>query len=162
MSRNSIPAPTIAPPKAETERPAVMPHPLRRQSLGQIALVVRDYDEALAFYIGKLGFTLIEDTPVPEQSKRWVLIAPPGSSGCRILLAQASGPEQATRIGNQTGGRVFLFLFTDDFWRDFRDYTDRGVVFVREPKVEPYGTVAVFQDLYGNLWDLLQPSAPPC
>lgn len=138
-----------------------MPHPLRRQSLGQIALVVRDYDEALAFYIGTLGFTLIEDTPVPEQAKRWVLIAPPGSSGCRILLAQASGPEQATRIGNQTGGRVFLFLFTDDFWRDFRDYTGRGVVFIREPKVEPYGTVAVFQDLYGNLWDLLQPSAPP-
>ena len=138
-----------------------MPHPLRRQSLGQIALVVRDYDEALAFYIGTLGFTLIEDTPVPEQAKRWVLIAPPGSSGCRILLAQASGPEQATSIGNQTGGRVFLFLFTDDFWRDFRDYTDRGVVFIREPKVEPYGTVAVFQDLYGNLWDLLQPSAPP-
>jgi catechol 2,3-dioxygenase-like lactoylglutathione lyase family enzyme len=124
-------------------------------------LVVRDYDEALAFYIGTLGFTLIEDTPVPEQAKRWVLIAPPGSSGCRILLAQASGPEQATRIGNQTGGRVFLFLFTDDFWRDFRDYTGRGVVFIREPKVEPYGTVAVFQDLYGNLWDLLQPSAPP-
>lgn len=124
-------------------------------------MVVRDYDEALAFYIGTLGFTLIEDTPVPEQAKRWVLIAPPGSSGCRILLAQASGPEQATRIGNQTGGRVFLFLFTDDFWRDFRDYTGRGVVFIREPKVEPYGTVAVFQDLYGNLWDLLQPSAPP-
>lgn len=139
-----------------------MPHPIRRQSLGQIALVVRDYDEALAFYVGKLGFTLIEDTPVPEQSKRWVLIAPPGSSGCRILLAQASAPEQATRIGNQTGGRVFLFLFTDDFWRDFRDYTDRGVVFVREPKIESYGTVAVFQDLYGNLWDLLQPSTPPC
>jgi MFS family permease len=89
-----------------------MPHPIRRQSLGQIALVVRDYDEALAFYVGKLGFTLVEDTPVPEQGKRWVLIAPPGSSGCRILLAQASAPEQVTRIGNQTGGRVFLFLFT--------------------------------------------------
>ena len=145
------------PPKAETERPTAMPHPLRRQSLGQIALVVRDYDEALAFYVGKLGFTLVEDTPVPEQSKRWVLIAPPGSSGCRILLAKASAPEQVTRIGNQTGGRVFLFLFTDDFWRDFQDYADRGVVFVREPKVESYGTVAVFKDLYGNLWDLLQP-----
>jgi len=139
-----------------------MPHSNRRQSLGQIALVVRDYEEALAFYVGKLGFTLIEDTPVPEQAKRWVLIAPPGSSGSRILLAQASAPEQAARIGNQTGGRVFLFLFTDDFWRDFRDYTDHGVVFVREPKVESYGTVAVFQDLYGNLWDLLQPNDPAC
>jgi catechol 2,3-dioxygenase-like lactoylglutathione lyase family enzyme len=128
-----------------------------KQSIALISLVVRDYDEALAFYVGTLGFTLVEDSAVPEQEKRWVVVAPPGSDGCRLLLARASGAEQASRIGNQTGGRVFLFLYTDDFWRDFRAYQARGVVFVREPKEAPYGTVAVFRDLYGNLWDLLQP-----
>ncbi|PAW90259.1 MAG: glyoxalase [Pedosphaera sp. Tous-C6FEB] len=132
----------------------------RNQSLGQIALVVREYDEAIAFYVGKLGFTLVEDTFIPDQEKRWVVIAPPGSAESRLLLARAANEEQASRIGNQTGGRVFLFLFTDDFWRDFRDYKAKGIVFVREPKEESYGTVAVFRDLYGNLWDLLQPKAP--
>lgn len=132
----------------------------RKQSIGQIALVVRDYDEAIAFYVGKLGFTLVEDTFIPEQDKRWVVIAPPGSTESRLLLARATSEEQASRIGNQTGGRVFLFLFTNDFWRDFRDYKAKGIVFVREPKEESYGTVAVFRDLYGNLWDLLQPKTP--
>lgn len=130
------------------------------QSIGQIALVVRDYDEAIHFYVHQLGFTLVEDTPMPAQDKRWVVVAPPGNSegggGLRLLLARAVGDEQLSRVGNQTGGRVFLFLYTDDFWRDFNAYQSRGVVFVREPKEEPYGTVAVFQDLYGNLWDLLQ------
>ncbi|CAN5457083.1 VOC family protein [soil metagenome] len=128
-----------------------------KQSLVQIALVVRDYDEAFAFFVGKLGFVLVEDTFVPEQDKRWVVVAPPGSDGCRLLLARAVGEEQSSRIGNQTGGRVFLFLQTDDFWRDFNRYKTQGVIFVREPKEEPYGTVAVFQDLYGNLWDLIEP-----
>jgi catechol 2,3-dioxygenase-like lactoylglutathione lyase family enzyme len=128
-----------------------------KQSIGQLSLVVREYDEAINFYVGTLGFTLVEDTYVPEQDKRWVVVAPPGSIESRILLARASNEEQSSRIGNQTGGRVFLFLFTDDFWRDFESYRAKGVVFVREPKEEPYGTVAVFQDLYGNLWDLLQP-----
>jgi catechol 2,3-dioxygenase-like lactoylglutathione lyase family enzyme len=127
------------------------------QSLGQVAIVVRDYDEALGFYVGTLGFSLIEDSYVPEQDKRWVLVAPPGATESRLLLARATNEEQASRIGNQTGGRVFLFLFSDDFWRDFHAYKSRGVVFVREPREEAYGTVAVFQDLYGNLWDLLQP-----
>ena len=126
------------------------------QSLGLVALVVRDYDEALSFYVGTLGFTLVEDTPVPEQQKRWVVVAPPGATSCRILLARAVGDEQSSRIGNQTGGRVFLFLQTDDFWRDFRAYTTKGVAFVRQPSEQPYGTVAVFRDLYGNLWDLVQ------
>ena len=126
------------------------------QSIGQIAIVVRDYDEALAFYVDLLGFELIEDTRIQEQDKRWVVVAPPGSSSARLLLARAVGPEQSSRIGNQTGGRVFLFLYTDDFWRDFRSYKARGIVFVREPREERYGTVAVFRDLYGNLWDLLQ------
>lgn len=126
------------------------------QSLGLVALVVRDYDEALSFYVGTLGFTLVEDTPVPEQQKRWVVVAPPGAKSCRILLARAVGDEQSSRIGNQTGGRVFLFLQTDDFWRDFRAYTTKGVEFVRQPSEQPYGTVAVFRDLYGNLWDLVQ------
>ena len=130
------------------------------QSLGQIAIVVRDYDEALSFYLGTLGFKLIEDTPVPAQNKRWVVVAPPGSSSARLLLARAVGDEQSSRIGNQTGGRVFLFLYTDDFWRDFRTYEARGVVFVREPSEQPYGTVAVFKDLYGNLWDLVQSRTP--
>ncbi len=127
------------------------------QSIYQVGLVVREYDEALAFFVGTLGFTLLEDKYVPEQDKRWVVVAPPGSEGARLLLARAFDEEQASRIGNQTGGRVFLFLYTDDFWRDFHAYKAKGVVFVREPREESYGTVAVFRDLYGNLWDLLQP-----
>lgn len=127
-----------------------------KQSIGLIALVVRDYDEAIAFYVERLGFSLIEDTPVEAQNKRWVVVAPPGAGGSRLLLARAVGDEQSLRIGNQTGGRVFLFLNTDDFWRDFTAYQARGVVFVRPPREESYGTVAVFRDLYGNLWDLLQ------
>jgi catechol 2,3-dioxygenase-like lactoylglutathione lyase family enzyme len=129
-----------------------------KQSLGLVSLVVRDYDEALAFYIGKLGFELVEDSVVPEQNKRWVVIAPAGAGGqgSKLLLAQASKPEQETRIGNQTGGRVFLFLYTDDFWRDFNTYKARGVEFAREPGEAPHGTVAVFKDLYGTLWDLVQ------
>ena len=130
-----------------------------RQSIASVTLVVRDYDEALAFYVGTLGFTLVEDTYVPSQDKRWVTVAPPGSTGPRLLLARAVGEEQSSRIGNQTGGRVFLFLYTDDFWRDYAAYAGKGVVFVREPKEESYGTVAVFTDLYGNLWDLLQPKS---
>ena len=126
------------------------------QSIALVALVVRDYDEALDFYLGTLGFMLVEDTPVPEQAKRWVVVAPPGGAGARLLLARGVGPEQEARIGNQTGGRVFLFLQTDDFWRDFRAYQARGVRFVREPKQADYGTGAVFEDLYGNLWDLVQ------
>jgi catechol 2,3-dioxygenase-like lactoylglutathione lyase family enzyme len=129
------------------------------QTIGLITLVVRDYDEAIDFYVGSLGFALVEDTALPEQHKRWVTVAPPGSNGARLLLARAVNDEQASHIGNQTGGRVFLFLNTDDFWRDFHAYQAKGVVFVREPKVESYGTVAVFRDLYGNLWDLLQPNA---
>lgn len=127
-----------------------------KQSIGQVALVVRDYDEAIHFYVGTLGFTLIEDTYIPEQDKRWVTVAPPGSSETQLLLVRAVGDEQSSRIGNQTGGRVFLFLHTDDCWRDFHAYRAKGIVFVREPKEESYGTVAVFKDLYGNLWDLLQ------
>jgi catechol 2,3-dioxygenase-like lactoylglutathione lyase family enzyme len=127
-----------------------------KQHIGYVALVVRDYDEAIDFYVNRLGFTLVEDTFIQAQNKRWVLVAPAGSVESRLLLARAVGDEQSSRVGNQTGGRVFLFLHTDDFWRDFRLFKDRGVVFVREPKDESYGTVAVFQDLYGNLWDLLQ------
>ena len=127
------------------------------QSIHQVALVVRDYDEALDFYVGTLGFTLVEDTYIPEQDKRWVVVAPPGSNESRLLLARAVGEKQASRIGNQTGGRVFLFLYTDDFWRDFHAYKAKGVVFVREPSEMSYDTVAVFKDLYGNLWDLVQP-----
>ena len=130
-----------------------------KQSLGLVSLVVRDYDEALDFFVGKLGFRIFEDSLVPEQAKRWVVITPPGAMESRILLARASTPEQASRIGAQTGGRVFLFLYTDNFWRDYNHYKTQGVVFVREPKGEPYGTVAVFKDLYGNLWDLLQPKS---
>ena len=121
-----------------------------------MALVVGDYEEAIAFYVGTLGFTLIEDTPMPEQNKRWVVIAPPGAGESRLLLARAVGDEQSSRIGNQTGGRVFLFLETDDFWRDYQAYKAKNVTFVREPAEQSYGTVAVFQDLYGNLWDLVQ------
>ena len=127
------------------------------QTLGLVSLVVRDYDKAIALYVGVLGFTLIEDSFIPEQNKRWVVVAPPGSAATRLLLARASSGEQVTRIGNQTGGRVFLFLHTDDFARDYQSYKAKGVIFAREPREEPYGTVAVFQDLYGNLWDLLQP-----
>ena len=127
-----------------------------QQAIGQAALVVREYDEALDFYVGTLGFTLVEDTYIPAQDKRWVVVAPPGASEARLLLARASGEQQASRVGNQTGGRVFLFLYTDDFWRDFHAYKAKGVIFVREPKEESYGTVAVFHDLYGNLWDLVQ------
>ena len=127
------------------------------QSLGLVALLVRDYDEALAFFVGTLGFQLVEDTVVPEQSKRWVVVSPPGATESRLLLAKASSAEQQSRIGAQTGGRVFLFLYTDDFWRDYEAYKAKGVEFVRAPKQEPYGTVAVFLDLYGNMWDLLQP-----
>ena len=126
-----------------------------KQTLGHVALVVRDYDEALDFFTKTLNFTLIEDTRLSE-SKRWVMIAPPGSQGTTLLLARAATPEQTSRIGNQTGGRVFLFLHTDDFWRDYREMTARNVKFTREPSEESYGTVAVFEDLYGNLWDLLQ------
>ena len=131
-----------------------------RQSLALVSLVVREYAEALEFYVGTLGFTLIEDTYVPEQDKRWVVVAPPGSSGTRVLLARASTPEQAVHIGNQTGGRVFLFLHTDDLLRDCQRYSAKGVTFVRQPTDEPFGTVAVFKDLYGNLWDLVQPNEP--
>ena len=128
------------------------------QRIGLVSLVVDDYDDALAFFIGKLGFSLAEDTVVPAQSKRWVVVTPPGANGSRLLLARASTEEQKSRIGSQAGGRVFLFLYTDDFWRDYERYQANGIVFVREPKREPYGMVAVFKDLYGNLWDLLEPS----
>lgn len=128
-----------------------------KQSLGLVSLVVRDYDEALTFYVGTLGFSLIEDTYIPEQDKRWVVVEPPGSAGMRLLLARAVNEEQSSRVGNQTGGRVFLFLYTDDFWRDYNAYRAKGIEFVREPKEQSYGTVAVFKDLYGNLWDLVEP-----
>lgn len=126
------------------------------QSIAHITLVVRDYDEAVAFYTRRLRFVVLEDTQLPEQDKRWVLIAPPGSSGTALLLARATTPEQTACIGNQTGGRVFLFLDTDDLWRDYNEMTALGIRFVREPKVMPYGTVAVFEDLYGNRWDLIE------
>ncbi len=127
-----------------------------KQRLAHIALVVDDYDEAIEFYTQKLSFTLVEDT-VLSDSKRWVLIAPPGSTDCRLLLAQATNDEQRSRVGNQTGGRVFLFLFTDDFWRDYPRMVENNIKFVRPPVEEPYGTVAVFEDLYGNLWDFIEP-----
>ncbi|MEZ8436031.1 VOC family protein [Vibrio splendidus] len=127
-----------------------------KQNIVHIALVVKDYDEALDFYINKLNFDLIEDTYLPEEDKRWVVVAPPNSTGVSLLLARASKPEQLDFIGNQAGGRVFLFLNTDDFWRDYERMTSLGINFVREPKEQGYGTVAVFEDLYGNLWDLLQ------
>jgi catechol 2,3-dioxygenase-like lactoylglutathione lyase family enzyme len=129
-----------------------------KQSLSHVALVVRDYDEAIAFFCQKLHFVLIEDTYQPEQDKRWVVVAPPGSDGAQILLARASTPEQEETIGSQTGGRVFLFLKTDDFWRDYQDMLATGIRFVRPPTSAPYGTVAVFEDLYGNLWDLIGPN----
>ena len=127
-----------------------------KKSIVHVALVVRDYDEAIAWFTEKLDFMLVEDTFQPEQDKRWVVIAPPGSQGTSILLARAATPEQEQAIGNQTGGRVFLFLNTDDFWRDYKTLQARGVTFVREPKEADYGIVAVFADLYGNLWDLLE------
>lgn len=127
-----------------------------KQFLAHIALVVRDYDEAIAFYTGKLGFELLEDTYQPEQDKRWVVVAPRSASGATLLLARASTPGQAAFVGNQAGGRVFLFLATDDFWRDYQALLANDVEFVRDPKLEGYGTVAVFKDLYGNLWDLIQ------
>ena len=126
------------------------------QSIINIALVVKDYDEAIEFYTKKLNFTLVEDTYQPEQDKRWVVVSPPGSVGTTILLARASKPEQELFIGNQSGGRVFLFLNTDDFWRDYNEMISRGVEFVRDPVDQTYGTVAVFKDLYGNLWDLVE------
>lgn len=121
-----------------------------------VALVVREYDEAIEFFTKKLDFILVEDTYQPAQDKRWVLITPPGSANPKVLLARATTPEQERAIGNQTGGRVFLFLSTDDFYRDYNRMVERGIEFVREPKVESYGTVTVFKDLYGNLWDLVQ------
>ncbi len=127
-----------------------------KQSITHVALVVRDYDEAIAWYTKTLNFTLVEDTYQPEQDKRWVVVAPPGSTGSNLLLAKASNENQEKFIGNQAGGRVFLFLNSDDFWRDHKAMTEKGVKFIREPKEEDYGTVAVFEDLYGNRWDLLQ------
>jgi catechol 2,3-dioxygenase-like lactoylglutathione lyase family enzyme len=128
-----------------------------KQFIAHLALLVHDYDEAIEFYTKKLGFSLIEDTVLTEQ-KRWVLVAPPGSRECSLLLAKAAKPEQQLTVGNQTGGRVFLFLYTDDFNRDYQNMIDKGIHFVRDPVREIYGTVAVFEDLYGNLWDLIEPS----
>ena len=128
-----------------------------QQAIIHVALVVREYDEAIAFFCGKLGFTLVEDTYQPEQDKRWVLVAPPGATGTQLLLARATTPEQAAAVGRQTGGRVFLFLRTDDFWRDYEAMRAADIRFVRKPKTAAYGTVAVFEDLYGNWWDLLGP-----
>lgn len=130
-----------------------------KQSIVHIALIIRDYDEAIEFYTKKLHFTLIEDTYQPGQDKRWVTISPAGSSGTTLLLARASKPEQESFIGNQSGGRVFLFLNSDDFWRDYNEMVSKGIKFVREPKKESYGMVAVFEDLYGTLWDLLELNA---
>jgi catechol 2,3-dioxygenase-like lactoylglutathione lyase family enzyme len=126
-----------------------------RRSIAHVALVVRDYDEAIDFYVGKLGFDLVEDTYQPEQDKRWVVVRP-GADGCSVLLARASDDHQTRYIGDQAGGRVFLFLRTDDFWRDYTAFLEQGIVFVREPQEQPYGIVAVFKDLYGTLWDLIQ------
>ncbi|MEL6696194.1 MAG: VOC family protein [Bacteroidota bacterium] len=128
----------------------------KNQHIALISLVVKDYDEAIAFYTEKLSFTLEEDTVLTEE-KRWVRVSPPGQGSCQLLLAKAANEAQLASVGNQTGGRVFLFLYTDDFWRDYREMNEKGVQFIRPPKEEPYGTVAVFQDLYGNLWDLLEP-----
>lgn len=127
-----------------------------KQGIVHVALVVREYDEAIEFFTRKLDFQLIEDSYQPAQDKRWVLVAPPGSNGVQLLLARATTPAQEAAIGNQTGGRVFMFLNTDDFQRDYNKMLERGITFVREPKIESYGTVAVFKDLCGNLWDLLQ------
>jgi len=129
-----------------------------RQHLSALSLLVRDYDEAIAYFTKVLGFTLVEDTTQPD-GKRWVVVAPSGSTEARLVLARAVKPEEISAIGRQGGGRVWLFLHTDDFWRDHRAYTARGVKFCESPRIEPYGTVAVFEDLYGNRWDLLQPRA---
>lgn len=126
------------------------------QTLGSVSLLVTDYDEALGFFVQKLGFDLIEDTYIQEQDKRWVVVKPPGGPGSCLLLAKASTKEQEFHVGNQAGGRVFLFLHTDDFWRDYRRFVANGVSFVRPPTEQSYGTVAVFEDLYGNQWDLLE------
>ncbi len=128
-----------------------------KQSIAHLALVVSDYDEAIEFYTKKLHFTLIEDTVLSE-TKRWVLVRPPGSDGCCLLLAKAATDEQRSRVGNQTGGRVFLFLHTDQFQRDYQNLLDQNINIVRGPVTEPYGTVCVFEDLYGNLWDLIGPA----
>ena len=128
-----------------------------QQSLARLTFVVKDYDEAILFFTQKLGFALIEDTPL-EGDKRWVVVAPKGGSGTSLVLARASDERQRAAVGNQTGGRVAFFLRTDDFWRDYRNMSAAGIAFVRPPKAEAYGTVAVFEDLYGNLWDLLGPS----
>lgn len=127
-----------------------------KQSIVHVAIVVKDYDEALDFYVGKLQFEVIEDTHQPEQDKRWVVVSPPGSNGVTLLLAKASKPEQLQAVGNQAGGRVFLFLSTDDFWRDYKRMKEIGIKFIRPPVEQEYGTVAVFEDLYGNQWDLLE------
>ena len=129
-----------------------------KQKIAHIALVVNDYDEAIKFYTEKLYFTLVEDTVLSE-TKRWVLVRPKNSEGCNLLLAKAATEEQRSRIGNQTGGRVFLFLFTDDFWSDYNQMLENGISFTRQPAEEEYGTVAVFEDLYGNLWDFIQPKS---
>jgi catechol 2,3-dioxygenase-like lactoylglutathione lyase family enzyme len=136
----------------ETIRKIVM-----KQRIAHIALVVNDYDEAIEFYTQKLHFTLVEDTPLSD-TKRWVLVAPKDSDGCCLLLAKAANEEQKSRIGNQTGGRVFLFLYTDNFKRDYQNLLDQQIKIVRQPTIEDYGTVAVFEDLYGNLWDLIEPA----
>jgi catechol 2,3-dioxygenase-like lactoylglutathione lyase family enzyme len=127
-----------------------------KQSIAHVALVVRDYDEAIEFFTTKLKFNVVEDMYQPAQDKRWVVVAPPGSRGSTLLLAQALTQEQQAFIGNQSGGRVFLFLSTDDFWRDYNNMLERDIKFVRDPKSAEYGTVAVFEDLYGNLWDLIE------
>ncbi len=127
-----------------------------QQKIAHIALLVKEYDEAIAFYTQKLNFTLIEDSPLDEE-KRWVIVSPPGANECALLLAKATDEAQLSRVGDQTGGRVFLFLFTDDFWRDYNAMVKKNIRFAEDPREEDYGTVAVFEDLYGNLWDLLQP-----
>ena len=127
-----------------------------KQSIAHVALVVRDYDEAIEFFTDKLKFSVVEDIYQAAQNKRWVVVAPPGHAGSTLLLARASTDDQEAFVGNQSGGRVFLFLSTDDFWRDYDDMTKRGIKFIRKPKTEDYGTVAVFEDLYGNLWDLIE------
>lgn len=129
-----------------------------KQYLGLVAIVVREYDEAIQFYTQTLGFDLVEDTFLPDEKKRWVVVSPPGSRESGLLLARASRSEQEAHIGNQTGGRVSFFLYTDDFWRDYEAYRQKGVSFVREPRTERYGTVAIFGDIYGNLWDLVEPA----
>lgn len=129
-----------------------------KQHIARIAIVVDDYDDAIQFYTQKLNFTLVEDT-VMSETKRWVVVAPQGATECAVLLAKAANDEQRSRVGNQTGGRVFMFLYTDDFWRDYNNMIEKGVHFVRKPSEEDYGTVAVFEDLYGNLWDFIEPKA---